>query len=149
MPFQFMVQLHYGEAASAVLTCDLARYLGALLRVAGIHGVSVAERNVAAAAAYVLAEESVRQDAFNWADPDSTTWAELLGPLSTPPVSLCLFRDACGVAWADGGLDELEAAQLEEMARELQIPDETRQRILDLVEAEQNAHGELLRVLQA
>lgn len=142
-----MVQLQYGKAADAVQSCDLARYLGALLRLAGVRGVSVHERNAAASAAYTLAEESVRQEAFEWSDPQARTWAELLGPLREPSVARSLLRDACQVAWSDGEMDPLETAQLLEMARELHIDDELRTRIFDLVGTQQVAHQQLLEVL--
>lgn len=142
-----MVQLQYGDAAPAVQSCDLARYLGALLRLASLREVSVQERNVAASAAYLLAEESVRQEAFAWSDAQARTWAELLVPLREPAVARSLLRDASLVAWSDGEMDEVEAAQLVEMARELQIDDELRDRIFQLSRSQAVAHAELLGIL--
>jgi tellurite resistance protein len=142
-----MVQMQYGEAAGALQSCDLARYLGALLRLAALREVSVPERNVAASVAYLLAEESVRQEAFEWSDAQARTWAELLVPLREPAVARSLLRDACQVAWSDGEMDDVEAAQLLEMARELQVDDELRDRIFELTREQSGAHAELLGIL--
>ena len=144
MTLQFQVQLDYGVAGDAVLQCDLPRYLAVLLRVAGIHEVSVAERNAAAATAYTLADESVRQAAFAYSDGVPAEWGELLAPLRHPQVAACLFRDCCQVAWADGDLDPIEQDVLLQIAHDLQIPDFLRDQVLVAVEEQELAR---LRIL--
>jgi hypothetical protein len=136
--------LDYGKAGNAVLNCDLPRYLAVLLRVAGIHAVSVAERNVAAATAYTLADEAVRQEAFAYSDGVPAEWSELLAPLHDPQVAACLFRDCCQVAWADGELDPVEQEVLTQIASELQLSDPLRDQILAAVEEQELAR---LRIL--
>lgn len=144
MSISFQVQQDYGVAAEAVLECDLPRYLAVLLRVAGIHEVSVSERNAAAATAYALAEESVRQQAFGHCDEEPPHWPGLLAPLRAPQVAACLFRDACKVGWADGEIDPLELEVLMQIAAELQLPEWQRDRLLDGVAEQERAR---LRIL--
>lgn len=144
MSISFQVQQDYGVAAEAVLDCDLPRYLAVLLRVAGIHEVSVSERNAAAATAYALAEEAVRQEAFRFCYEETPHWPSLLAPLCTPQVAACLFRDACKVAWADGEIDPVELDVLMQISAELQLPDWQRDRLLDGVAEQERAR---LRIL--
>lgn len=133
MTISFQVQQDYGVAAEAVLSCDLPRYLAVLLRVAGIHEVSVSERNAAAATAFALAEDAVRQEAFRHCDQESLEWAQLLAPLRTPQVAACLFRDACKVGWADGEIDPIELEVLMAVAAELGLPEWQRDQLLGAV----------------
>ena len=145
MPQQFQVQQHYGAAGQAVLQCDLPRYLAVLLRVAGVHEVSVAERNAAAATAYLLADDITRQAAFDYTDGVPAEWSELLAPLRQPSqVAICLFRDCCQVAWSDGDLDSDEREVLIQVACELHLADSVRDQILGAVEEQERAR---LRVL--
>ncbi|MBX3167210.1 MAG: hypothetical protein KF760_07350 [Candidatus Eremiobacteraeota bacterium] len=144
MSLSFQVQQDYGVAAEAVLNCDLPRYLAVLLRVAGIHEVSVSERNAAAATAYALAEEAVRQQAFAHCDAEAPDWPGLLVPLRAPQVAACLFRDACKVSWADGEIDPIELEVLMQIAAELQLPDWQRDRLLEGVAEQERAR---LRIL--
>ncbi len=144
MSISFQVQQDYGVAAEAVLDCDLPRYLAVLLRVAGIHEVSVSERNAAAATAYALAEEAVRQEAFRFCDEEPPHWPTLLAPLRAPQVAACLFRDACQVAWADGEIDPIELEVLMQIANELQLPEWQRDRLLDGVAEQERARLQIL-----
>lgn len=144
MSISFQVQQDYGMAAEAVLNCDLPRYLAVLLRVANIHEVSVSERNTAAATAYSLAEESVRQQAFDHCQEEQPDWLELLTPLRLPQVAACLFRDACQVAWADGEIDPVEQDVLLQLAHDLQLPEWQRDQLLSAVEEQERAR---LRIL--
>lgn len=147
MPFQFLIQSNYGEAAEAVLNSELARYLAALLRVANVHEVSVSERNVAAATAYILADEQVRQEAFRYSAELPPTWEELLGPLRLPGVAAALFRDACQVAWSDGELDEEEREVLQQVGAALGLEPEVQSRILEGVQALEMARRQILEIL--
>lgn len=147
MSISFQVQLDYGVAAEAVLECDLPRYLAVLLRVAGIHEVSVSERNAAAATAYALAEETVRQQAFRYCDDEPPQWDVLLAPLRSPQVAACLFRDACKVGWADGEIDPIEQEVLLQIARELQLPEWQRDQLLDAVAEQERARLKVLTLL--
>lgn len=144
MSISFQVQQDYGVAAEAVLECDLPRYLAVLLRVAGIHEVSVSERNAAAATAYALAEEEVRQEAFRHCDEEAPDWPALLAPLRAPQVAACLFRDACKVGWADGEIDPIELEVLVRIAAELRLPDWQRDRLLDGVAEQERARLKIL-----
>lgn len=147
MSISFQVQQDYGVAAEAVLGCDLPRYLAVLLRVAGIHEVSVSERNAAAATAYALAEETVRQEAFRYCDDEAPRWDLLLEPLRAPQVAASLFRDACKVGWADGEIDPLEQDVLLQIASELQLPDWQRDQLLDAVAEQERARLKVLTLL--
>jgi len=140
---EFQVQQDYGVAGEAVLNCDLPRYLGVLLRLASIHEVSVPERNAAAATAYVLADESTRQEAFRYSSQDMS-WFDLLKPLRHPQVAACLFRDCCQVAWADGDLDPVEQDVLLQIAHDLHLPDYVRDQVMIGVEEQERAR---LRIL--
>lgn len=144
MPHAFLTQLHYGAAASAVSDCDLPRYLGALLRMAAVHEVSVAERNVAASVAFVLADELTRRLAFAFGD---TPLEELLEPLRQPLVSLSLMRDACQVAWADGQLDDQERDLLARMAELLGVSPQQTARLQELVSQQYALHQQTLACL--
>lgn len=147
MSLIFLVQANYGAAGSEVLDCELPRYLAALLRVANVHDVSVAERNVAAATAYVLADEEVRQEAFRYSFEAPPSWDELLQPLRSPKVAVSLFRDACQVAWSDGELDADEEGVLSEVARALHLEDSRRDAVLHWVKTQELARLELLQLL--
>lgn len=147
MTLQFQVQLDYGVAGDAVLNCDLPRYLGILLHVAGIHEVSVAERNAAAATAYTLAEESVRQEAFRYTDEGPPQWSDLLAPLRHPQVAACLFRDCCQVAWADGDMDTKEKEVLMQIANHLHLPLFLRDQVITAVEEQERARLRILALL--
>ena len=149
MPLRFLVQLNYGEGGQAVLECDLARYLGVLLRVAACAGVSVSERNTVASAAYILADKDVRQAAFTFSAMESPDWDDLLLPLSYPPVAASLFRDACQVAWADGQLDEEERALLERIARTLGLQADLTEPLLAAVEVQERARQQLVSLISA
>lgn len=144
MSISFQVQQDYGVAADAVLGCDLPRYLAVLLRVAGIHEVSVSERNAAAATAFALAEESIRQEAFRYCDGEPPRWAELLAPLKSPQVAASLFRDACKVGWADGEIDPIELDVLMQIAAELSLPDWQRDQLLGAVAEQELARLKIL-----
>ncbi|MBS2033441.1 TerB family tellurite resistance protein [bacterium] len=144
MQISFQVQQDYGVAAEAVLSCDLAHYLAVLLRVAGIHEVSVSERNAAAATAYALASEAARQDAFRYCDAEPPDWSELLTNLRAPQVAACLFRDCCKVGWADGEIDPIEHEMLMEIARHLQLPDWLRDSLMNAVSEQETARLKVL-----
>lgn len=147
MTLQFQVQLDYGVAGEAVLNCDLPRYLGVLLQVAGIHEVSVAERNAAAATAYTLADDRVRQEAFRYTEGPPPQWGELLAPLRHPQVAACLFRDCCQVAWADGEMDAKEKEVLMQIANHLHLPLFLRDQVLSAVEEQERARLRILALL--
>ena len=147
MSISFQVQQDYGVAAEAVLECDLPRYLAVLLRVAGIHEVSVSERNAAAATAFALAEEAARQQAFAHIDDEPPKWDVLLSPLRAPQVAASLFRDACKVGWADGEIDPIEQEVLMQIARELQLPEWQRDQLLCAVAEQERARLKVLTLL--
>jgi hypothetical protein len=144
MLISFQVQLDYGVAAEAVLGCDLPRYLAVLLRVAGIHEVSVSERNAAAATAYALASEAARQEAFRYCDGETPNWEDLLAPLRAPQVAASLFRDACKVGWADGEIDPIEREVLMDIAARLQLPDWQRDALVSAVSEQETARLKVL-----
>lgn len=144
MTDEFALQRYYGPAATVVQGCELARYLAVLLRLAKSRGISVPERNAAASIAFVLADEATRQEAFRFDEELPPTWAQLLAPLQQPPVSLCLYRDACVVAWADGQLDPDEQEILEQIARGLHLGPGESGRIQALVRQQEEARLQFL-----
>ncbi|MFN8610331.1 MAG: TerB family tellurite resistance protein [Vulcanimicrobiota bacterium] len=144
MPISFQVQQDYGVAADAVLSCDLSRYLAVLLRVAGIHEVSVSERNAAAATAFALASAEARQEAFRYCDAEPPDWEELLVPLRLPQVAASLFRDCCKVGWADGEIDPVEQQILMDIATHLQLPDWQRDALMSAVSEQETARLKIL-----
>jgi uncharacterized membrane protein YebE (DUF533 family) len=149
MSLSFLVQLNYGSAGNEVLDCDLARYLGVLLRVAACSGVSISERNTVASAALILADEEVRQAAFAYAVPDSVSWSELLEPLRAPKVAACLYRDACQVAWADGQLDSDERSLLAQLSSVLQLDADFVAQLQSTVEVQERARRQLVSLIEA
>lgn len=144
MQISFQVQQDYGVAAEAVLGCDLPLYLAVLLRVAGIHEVSVSERNAAAATAFALASEPARLEAFRYCGSETPDWAGLLSNLRAPQVAACLFRDCCKVAWADGELDPIEHQVLLEIAGHLQLQDWQREALMGAVSEQETARLKIL-----
>ena len=144
---EFALQRYYGEATEAVRNCDLGRYLAVLLRLAKSRGISVPERNAAGFTALLLADEATRQEAFQFDEQLPPTWAQLLAPFQQPPVSLCLFRDACVVAWADGLLDPEEQEILGQIARGLKLDSQDASRILGWVRQQEEARLGFLQLL--
>lgn len=142
----FALQRYYGAASEAVRNCDLPRYLAVLLRLAKSREISVPERNAAGFTALLLADESTRQQAFEFDQQLPPTWAQLLAPFQ-PPVSLSLYRDACVVAWADGVLDPEEQEILGQIARGLNLDSSLAERILSGVRQQEEARLSFLQLL--
>lgn len=140
----------YGIDALKILAReDLAHYLGVLMRVARIGEVSLLERDLAVPIARLLgATEEQTMKAINLADDDSLGLGDLVAPLKHRVTRLCLFRDACRMACADGVVVVEESEILQQLAGQLGLDPDLAGEISDQVKVAwftQNAFLELVR----
>lgn len=127
----YRLDLDYGPALQLVRNCDLASYLAVLMRVGRVGDLSVQERNLAVPIAHDLqARESETLEALQLAE-SSASLEELVQRLEHPSVRLCLYRDACRMALADGLVDEPESKMLEQLAVALGLDRPTSATLLD------------------
>lgn len=115
----------YGvEALEIISQEDLARYLGVLMRVARIGEVSLHERDLAIPIARLLgASEEQTRRAIVLADDEKLGLDEFAAAIHHPVSRLCLFRDACRMACADGVVGMEESQILRCLAEALGMDD--------------------------
>lgn len=140
----------YGiDALKIIAREDLAHYLGVLMRVARIGEVSLQERDLAVPIARLLgATEEQTMEAIKLADDDSVSLAELVAPLEHGVTKLCLFRDACRMACADGVVVVEESEILQRLASELGLETELAAEISEQVKVAWFTQSEFLELLR-
>lgn len=145
----YVIDREYGRSFIEKLRGeDVARYLGILMRVARIGEVSVEERNLAVPiAGYLEATQGEQMAALGYADNPDLSLRELVAALGEPVARLCLYRDACRMALADGEVDLEENRFLDELSRALELDGQTRAHIEELVRRLWQVQDEFLALL--
>ena len=141
--------LEYGDTWRTLEQRPLENYLAVVMRMARIREVSAAESS----AAIILADdlevtEAARTRALMLADQQNIKLKELVECLESMAERLCLFRDTCRMAVADGDIELNEREFLDSLADALKIDQSLARQLFEDVTCQHRLQSRFLALLE-
>lgn len=142
------LNFEYGDTWHTLVERPLENYLAVLMRMARIREVSAAESWEAVILADDLqVPEDLRTQGIILADHPDVALAQLLEPFETRAERLCLYRDTCRMALADGEIEVKEREFLHSVAQGLGIEQDVGRQIFEDVTCQQRLQARFLNLL--